>query len=362
MILIMNSKREIVAIIRMGDSNVYYHLKPLAMSSNVSLVHIIRPRPPGSILLNDNFRYHEIQSKSKLVQFLKILMHSIRLARRPEVMAIVSFFAFPYGFFALLAGWWTGKPVHIGFVGSDWYRDCESWYGRFLNFFLRNAQLFTVTGNLMKKEMVSQNYPENIIFHLPHAIDISSFENIPPDKRKYDCIFVGNLIFRKRVDLIIAAIDQVKRNYPDIKVCIVGDGPLREELENDVRGRGLNQNIFFAGHQVKPNSFFSNAKINLIASDMEGFPFSIVEGIASGTVPISTNVGTISDIIEHEKNGLIITPGNSDALSENILKLIENPDLYMKLRQEVLSIRESFSFENTSILWEEWLKRMNNQK
>ena len=352
-------RNEIVAIIKMMDAHVYHFLEPVSMAANVSRLHIIRPKPARRISETEKLNYHEVRGKNRLIQFVRIWLSAVRLGRRPDVTAFVSFFAFPYGLIALLAGWWTGKPVHVGFVGSDWYQYCRSWYGGLLNIFLRKSSFITVTGKGMKHEMVENKYEPHKIHLLPHAVSSASFADTPPDQRTYDCIFVGNLIPRKRVDLIIEAVDRIKKNHhEDIKLCIVGDGPLRSALEADVISRGLDKQVLFVGYQTELTSFFSDARINLIASDMEGFPFVIVEGMAAGAVPVSTNVGTISDFIKHNEHGLLIPSGDAAALASAISELITNKKLYHRLRESVLNLREEYRFEKVSELWDRWIKEI----
>jgi glycosyltransferase involved in cell wall biosynthesis len=352
-------RNEIVAIIKMMDAHVYHFLEPVGMASNVSKVHIIRPKPAGRISETEQLNYYEVRGKNLLIQFVRIWLSAVRLGRRPDVKAFVSFSAFPYGLIALLAGWWTGKPVHVGFVGSDWYKYCRSWYGGLLNIFLRKSNLITVTGEKMKHEMVKNKYEPNKIHLLPHAVSSASFADKPPDQRTYDCIFVGNLIARKRVDLIIEAVDRIKKNHhKDIKLCIVGDGPLKKVLEADVVSRGLDAQVFFMGYQSVLPQFFSDARINLIASDMEGFPFVIVEGMAAGAVPVSTNVGTISDFIDHGKHGLLVPAGDSMALSDAIMELINDKALYSRIQKAILVVREEYRFEKVAALWSGWFEKM----
>ena len=355
----VENKNEIVAIIKMMDAHVYHFLAPVSMASNVARVHVVRPKPAGKISETEKLKYYEVRGKNRLIQFVRIWLSAVRLGRRPDVTAFVSFFAFPYGLIALLAGWWTGKPVHVGFVGTDWYQYCRAWYGVLLNIFLRKSSLITVTGKKMKHEMVENKYEPHKIHLLPHAVSSASFADVPPDQRTFDCIFVGNLIARKRVDLIIEAIHRIKKNHHiHLKLCIVGDGPLRSTLEADVISNGLDRQVLFVGYQTDLTSFFRDARINLIASDMEGFPFVIVEGMAAGAVPVSTNVGTISDFIENRKNGLLVPPGDAGALSDAVLELINNDKLYNRMRESLLVMREEYRFEKVADLWSGWFKKM----
>ncbi len=354
----MDRQAEVVAVMRMGEANTYYHLKPISMCPNVSSLHLVRPLPSIQRGEIKKLRYYEISGKTIIQRLWHVYQKAVKLGMRPQVKAFVSFYAFPYGFIAFLAGKRTGKPVHIGFVGSDWNRNCHAWYGHILDRLLRKARLITVPGPTMKKEMLARHYPPEKIFLLPHAIDVDEYIDVSPEKRKYDCIFVGYLLPVKRVDIIISAIGIVKRVYPQISLCIVGDGPLRSGLESQTKELRLEQNISFVGFQQQPARWFSDARIVLIASDMEGFPFTLVEGMVAGAVPVSTTVGTIPDFIEHGKTGLLVPPGDSNALAESIACLMDDKQLYDRIRDAVLEKRKEFRFENVANLWSNWITMM----
>lgn len=348
---------ELVAVLRMGHANAYYHLKPVAMSGLVDHLHIVRPLPPllpGAI---DHSTYHEIRGNSIISRLAKVFFSSLSLGMRHEVKGFISFYSFPYGLIACLAGFLTGKPVHIGFVGSDWYGHGHAWYGRILNQVFRRAAMTTVTGPKMKVEMVERRFPAGKIFHLPHAIDLCKYRDIPPESRAYDCVFVGHLIPTKQVDVIISAINEVKKVKPDVRLAIVGDGPMRSNLESQVLSLGLKDNVSFTGYQQDPSSFFCNSRIVVIASYREGFPFTLVEGMAAGAVPVTTPVGTIPDSVAHRKNGLLFPVGDVRGLADCIIELLTDDGLYRSLRSEVLKEHREYSFEHVSDLWTGWIKK-----
>ena len=80
--------------------------------------------------------------------------------------------------------------------------------------------------------------------------------------------------------------------------------------------------------------------------------------MAAGAVPVSTNVGTISDFIENRKSGLLVSPGDAEALSNAILELINNDELYNRMREALLIMREEYRFEKVSDLWDHWIKEI----
>lgn len=348
---------EALAVLRMLDANAHYHLKPIAMGGQVSRLWIVRPVSPAGFRPIEKTVYREAKGSTAISRLWKVYRESLTIARRPEVGVIVSFNAVPYGLIALLVGWQTRKPVHLGFIGDDWYRYCCGWAEPVLNFLFRRAWLITVTGESMRREMVRKGYDPDKIAHLPHAVDVERFEAKPSVQRRTTCVFVGNLIRRKRVDRIISAMKLVCGQHPDATLCVVGDGPCRKPLERQVAKLGLERNIFFAGWQQEPAPWLSDARIVVMASHREGFPFALVEGMCAGAVPITTDVGTIRDFIEDGWTGLIVPPGDAVALSRSILRLLEDPLLYDRLRERVLDGRDRFRLERTAGLWSQWLRQ-----
>jgi len=353
----MKNANELVAVMRMGQANAYYHLKPVVMSGIVDHLHIVRPLPPEIPGVISGSTYHEVKGKTIVTRLAKVFLKTLSLGMRREVKGFISFYAYPYGLIACLAGMLTRKPVHIGFVGDDWYGHSFAWYGPVLNAIFRRAALITVTGPKMKDEMVERHFPSHRIHHLPHAIDLDRYLDTPPKDRRYDCIYVGDLIPRKRVHDIIAAIHEVKKVKSDLRLLIVGDGPLRSGLESQAESLGLDGTITFAGFQSDPSKFFCDSKIVVISSYREGFPFTLVEGMAAGAVPVSTPVGTIPDIVIHGETGLLFPVGDVSGLAGCILKLLTDEALFGSLRSEVLVKRSEYGFERVAGLWAEWIGR-----
>jgi glycosyltransferase involved in cell wall biosynthesis len=339
----------------MGDANVYFHLKPIAELPHVDKLWIVRPLPPivrGTI---DKTEYREIRGPMVGVRLWRMYKEAVRIGKRPEVRLFVSFFAFPYGLVALVAGWRTGKPVHLGFVGSDWYRYCASWFGPLLDLLFRHASFFTVTGYRMKQEMVARGYPADRIHYLPHAIDLDEYRWTPPAQRKYDALFVGHLIPLKRVDLILDAVAEARARLPSLRVAIVGDGPLRATLEATTRQLGLQETVEFLGRLANPAPVFSDTRTVIIASDTEGYPFVLVEGQAACAVPISTDVGTISDYVSNGVTGLLVPKGDAAALAQALSSLLTDHALYQRIHDNLKAERAHLGFHSVTARWGQWI-------
>lgn len=347
---------EIVCCLELGDAQVYNHLMPLAKHPLVSKIWIIRSRKPAfgvipkseCITTDNNFRP---------LRWLQMLRECRRLAKRPQVKAFLSFNPIPYGLIAAAAARPYHKPVHYGFIGTDWYRILKGPVGLVLRPLLRRGAFFTVTGNTMKRDMIEQHFDENRIVILPHSIDLDIFQVSDPNKADYSFVFVGRLIPGKRVDIILKAFKANLNQHPQARLCIVGEGPDRQKLESLGSRLGIADAVDFIGYSNEVANLLRRARIIVMASDQEGLPFALVEAMCSGLVPITTPAGTICDLVKHEYNGLLIPCRDVNGLAQAMSRLLKDSGLYWTLRRNVLLSREEFSYSWAVQVWDRWLSR-----
>jgi glycosyltransferase involved in cell wall biosynthesis len=350
---------EVVSCLVMG-ANAYYYLMPLGMHPSVSRLWILRPSRvergeiPGA-------EYVLVAQRPTLWRLAQMLWASLRLGWRKEVKAFISINPFPYGLVQLPAAVLYHKPIHFGFVGSDWYRHVRGRSGWLLRPFIRRADFVTATGPLMRRQMIDYGIKEERIAILPHAIDVDNYPINDPETAKYTCIFVGQLIQRKRVDLILQAFALVLEVNASARLCIAGDGPLAEDLVALASELGIERSVDFVGFQDDVRPYIRSSKMLVIASDMEGLPFAIIEGMSSGLVPVSTPVGTIEDLIVDDENGLFFFPGDAEGLADCICRLMDEPDLYNRLRANVLQLRDDYAFAAATTVWDGWLSGLDTK-
>jgi glycosyltransferase involved in cell wall biosynthesis len=282
-----------------------------------------------------------------------------RLGRRKQVKAFVSFNPFPYGLFSYLAAGRCGKPVHFGFMGSDWNLKMQRGWGRFLLRWVRQGEFITCTGPSMKKEMIERGLDENRIEILPHTIDLAQYPVADPAEADYASLFVGRLIRLKQVDVILKGWAKVLKKLPDARFAIIGDGPLKKDLLKLANDLGIQERVDFPGHIENVTNWYARAKTIVIASTLEGFPYVLVEAMATGLVPVSTPVGTIPDFIRDRENGLFFPVGEPEKLAECILSLLNNAKQYNDLRDNVLLQRDKFTVSRATAVWNRWLQTLS---
>jgi len=252
--------------------------------------------------------------------------------------------------------------MHFGFIGTDWYRYGRGPLARCVRPLLRNISFYTATGESMRAEMIGAGFERRRIAVLPHCIDIERYPPGDPDRADYACVFVGQLIRRKRVAVILEAFAAVLQTHPGEKLCVVGDGPRRPALERLAGVLGIRDSVDFVGYIQDVPAYLRRAKLNVIASRREGFPFSLVEGICCGTVPISTPVGTIADFIRDGENGLLFPQNDAGALAGCIRQLLDDDALYNRMRENVLGMRNDFSYDHATEVWDRWFSKLGEQR
>ena len=111
----------------------------------------------------------------------------------------------------------------------------------------------------------------------------------------FNVLWMGRLTRVKRPDRVI----ELAKHFAEVNFIIAGDGELRAELE-----AMASSNVYFLGVQ-NSDEMFSLADIVLLTSDSEGMPLTLIEGQMAGVPAIATDVGSVSEIVEHEVTGLV---------------------------------------------------------
>lgn len=123
---------------------------------------------------------------------------------------------------------------------------------------------------------------------------------------------------------LIKAMKNVAALFPDALLLVIGDGPLRGELEELVSFERLHKNIIFLGTRNDIPRLLSVLDIFVLCSLSEGLPLTILEAMAAGKSIVATNVGGIPEIIQDGTDGIIIPSDDPDALADAILELIRD--------------------------------------
>lgn len=173
-----------------------------------------------------------------------------------------------------------------------------------------------------------------------------------PDEKKY-IVAVGRMNERvKQFDKLIEAYSKSELPKNDIKLLIIGDGILIDELINLVSKLNLSDKIIFKYYQNNPKPYFKNALFTVLSSQNEGFPNVLVESLATGTPVVSFDCFSgPAEIIQNENNGLLVENQNIEKLSLAMNRFINDENLYENCKKNAFESINKFSVENIGKQW-----------
>ncbi len=140
-------------------------------------------------------------------------------------------------------------------------------------------------------------------------------------------LLVARLDYLKDHKTAIRTLAEVIRRYPSVRLVLVGDGPCRAAIEDQVGQQGLAPYVRFLGLRKDVARLLRAADLFLLTSISEGIPLTVIEAMAAGLPGVATRVGGLAEVVEHGQTGLLADPCNPAALAERICSLVENAPL-----------------------------------
>ena len=169
-------------------------------------------------------------------------------------------------------------------------------------------------------------YPKDKVEVVHNGVRGASFDkNVKSNQSSVPIIIsTGRLHPDKGHHYLLQALDQVKEDGIGFKCRIVGDGDLRKQLENEARELRLTQQVEFLGFRNDVDMLLKQSDIFVLPSlpESENFPLSILEAMSAGLPVVATNVGGVSEQIDDGESGILIDPGNSEQLANELKRLL----------------------------------------
>ena len=167
---------------------------------------------------------------------------------------------------------------------------------------------------------------------IPNGIDFKKIEKIKPSEEERDIIFAGRLIKEKNVDVLIKAINLIKKEVPNVKCMIIGDGPEKRRLERLAKDLGMDNNTKFTGFLNDYNeviSYMKSSKVFVLPSTREGFGIVALEANACGLPVVTVNhkKNAACDFIRDGDNGFICKLSEKDVGGKIFMGLDKKEDM-----------------------------------
>jgi glycosyltransferase involved in cell wall biosynthesis len=209
-----------------------------------------------------------------------------------------------------------------------------------------------------------------VILH--NGIDVARFRprsddslriqfNIPPRSPLIGT--VGRLCEIKQQQILLRAFAELGRPFPSAHLLLVGDGPLRPELEKLADDLGIAPRIHFAGYQPEPEKFLAMMDIFALTSRSEGMPLSVLEAWASGVPVVASAVGGLPEMIGSTGAGALFPAGDAAALASRLSDLLAHEDARMSMGTRGRDVvRNSYSVQRMTEEYQRHYLALLNRK
>jgi len=311
-------------------------------------------------------KVYDLKKKSRY-SFLKLILRLGRLFRKSRPNTVVSFMAYT-NIVVLLAKFLPGCRFNLvtsvrTYLSYATLHEKLSKIKYFLYKFLFNyADFIVVPSSGVKKDLEKTfNIIQRKIKIIYNPIDLKKImklkEEEVEDLRIKACksfiLSVGRLTKQKGFPYLLRAYSRIYKEI-DEKFVILGTGEDQEKLKSLVNELGIREHIFFLEFKKNPYKFMNGASIFVLSSVWEGFPNVVLEAMACGVPVISTDCPSgPSEIIINGKNGMLVPPGDEEALGRAIYKLLKDEKLRIKFSIEGKKRAEDFRIENILPQYEE---------
>jgi glycosyltransferase involved in cell wall biosynthesis len=207
-------------------------------------------------------------------------------------------------------------------------------------FVCRRADMVRCVSSSLMRTAVNMGIPPSRLVYLPSRVDTEVFsprqatawrsairEELCAEQSKV-VLFVGTFSLHKGVKYLIGAMPQIVRQHPDVKLVLVGSGPLETRLRELVQRLGVTESVVFVGrrsHDQMPQ-VVAAADVLVLPSLNEGLPRVILEAMATGLPVVATSVGGIPELVADGRTGLLVRPADEGALADAVCRVLADPD------------------------------------
>jgi glycosyltransferase involved in cell wall biosynthesis len=137
---------------------------------------------------------------------------------------------------------------------------------------------------------------------------------------------VGWLTDIKGHEYLVEAVAKLKQGFPSLHLVIVGSGDRHDALVQQAESAGLRDAVHLLGHRDDIEACLAGMDLFVLPSLNEGMGRALIEAMAAGLPVIASRVGGIPAVIDHEQTGLLVPPGDADALAGALRRLLERPE------------------------------------
>lgn len=288
----------------------------------------------------------------------------------PDIIHLHS--PFTVGMDAVMAAKLLKKPlvstVHIYFADSDYLKFIKNKLAvklldkvaqRYLNFLYSQSDLVLAPSKMLVAELLKNGFKKPISY-LPNGVILENPKFLSEKEKKelrlkYGLkekviLHFGRLSYEKNVDLLVKAFHQLLKQYKNISLLIIGDGPAIKSLKKLVKSLGGEKNVVFTGfmdHQILISSgILGIGDIFATASTMENHPMAVLEAMIFGLPIVGVKQAGLIELVS--SNGSLAKPADTEDLAQKMEEILSNKSMQEIMGANSLKLIKNFSVDKTT--------------
>lgn len=218
-------------------------------------------------------------------------------------------------------------------------------------FFWRRADRIIAISSAVRDALLAAGLTAERLIVIPDGVDLAEFDVSRPNDVRTSlnlpetgqlAVSLGGLSSEKAQSTLIAAASLLVRDLPGLTWAIVGEGPLRQQLERQIADLGLQGRVRLMGHMDDPHRALAAADVFVLSSTSEGLGSSILAAMALDVPVVATRVGGIPDLLGSGA-GIMVAPGNAAEFAAAVRRVLTDLELRQNLTRRARQELRNFS-------------------
>jgi glycosyltransferase involved in cell wall biosynthesis len=181
---------------------------------------------------------------------------------------------------------------------------------------------------------------------IPYGVDPGARERLGLPANAPVIVCLANFTPTKGQAVIIDAMPQLARQFPNIRAVLAGDGPELPALKARVEALGVAALVEFPGSVRVPWDLLRAADVFVLASEIEGLPLVVLEAMSQGVPVVATDVGGMPEAVIDDKTGYLVPAGDVGALTTSIARILRDTTVAARMREAALArFEQRFTME-----------------
>ena len=240
------------------------------------------------------------------------------------------------------------QPKRNGFL-DKLFLQTERWTARIAN---RRADL-----TMCLSEVVGADHQDlerrlglspSKVIQVGCGLDFSEIDATPPQKKRYDAVFLGRMHQQKGVFELPEVWARVVANMPSARLAVIGEGPHRARTQRFFEEKGLAENVVFFGGipEKQKNTLLAASKIGISLSYEEGWGLSVTEYLAAGLPVVAYDLPVFRSIFPQQLD--LVKPGDTAAVAGRLISLLQTPDRQREIGEQGRQFVRQFNYRQAA--------------